>query len=154
MQTLSVNGQTYPVDVDSDTPLLWVLRDIIGLNGTKFGCGMAQCGVCTVHLDGTPVRACVLQIGQIKQGAVITTIEGVDEADPVVRAVQKAWIDLDVVQCGYCQPGQVMAAVGLLKTVPNPTDEQIDSAMSGNMCRCGTYMRIRKAIHQAAGEAA
>ncbi|MFT8718050.1 (2Fe-2S)-binding protein [Acetobacter sp.] len=154
MQTLRVNGQTYPVDVDPDTPLLWVLRDIIGLNGTKFGCGMAQCGVCTVHLDGTPVRSCVLQIGQIKQNAVITTIEGVDEIDPVVRAVQKAWIDLDVVQCGYCQPGQIMAAVGLLKTVPNPTDEQIDSAMSGNMCRCGTYMRIRKAIHQAAGEAA
>ncbi|NHN88934.1 (2Fe-2S)-binding protein [Acetobacter conturbans] len=152
MQTLRVNGQTHTVDVDPDTPLLWVLRDIIGLDGTKFGCGIAQCGVCTVHLDGRPVRACALQVSQIGDGA-ITTIEGLDDADPIVHAVKKAWIDLDVVQCGYCQPGQVMAAVGLLKTVKNPTDDQIDSAMSGNMCRCGTYMRIRKAIHLAAGEA-
>ncbi|MCE0744922.1 (2Fe-2S)-binding protein [Acetobacter sicerae] len=153
MQTVRVNGQTHSIDVDPDTPLLWVLRDILGLNGTKFGCGIAQCGVCTVHLDGHPVRACNLPVGMIGERSV-TTIEGLDSADPIVHAVKKAWTDLDVVQCGYCQPGQVMAAVGLLKTVPNPTDEQIDSAMSGNMCRCGTYMRIRKAIHLAAGETA
>ncbi|MCH4089876.1 (2Fe-2S)-binding protein [Acetobacter sp.] len=153
MQTLRVNGQTHSINVDPDTPLLWVLRDILGLNGTKFGCGIAQCGVCTVHLDGHPVRACSLPVGTIGEQSV-TTIEGVDNADPIVHAVTKAWTDLDVVQCGYCQPGQVMAAIGLLKAVPNPTDEQIDSAMSGNMCRCGTYMRIRKAIHLAAGETA
>lgn len=153
MQTVRVNGQTHSINVDPDTPLLWVLRDLLGLDGTKFGCGIAQCGVCTVHLDGHPVRACNLPVGMIGERSV-TTIEGVDNADPIVHAVKKAWTDLDVVQCGYCQPGQVMAAIGLLKTVPNPTDEQIDSAMSGNMCRCGTYMRIRKAIHLAAGETA
>ncbi|MBV1838631.1 (2Fe-2S)-binding protein [Acetobacter estunensis] len=153
MLTLRVNGQTHTVDVEPDIPLLWVLRDVLGLNGTKFGCGIAQCGVCTVHLDNRPVRACVLLVGEIGNRAV-TTIEALDEADPVVHAVKKAWIDLDVVQCGYCQPGQIMAAVGLIRSTPNPSDEQIDSAMSGNMCRCGTYMRIRKAIHQAAGDVA
>ncbi|KDE20725.1 (2Fe-2S)-binding protein [Acetobacter aceti 1023] len=153
MPTLMINGQPHSVDVDADTPLLWVLRDILGLNAAKFGCGIAQCGACTVYVDGKAVRACNLPVGLVGERA-ITTPEGLDMADPVVRAIKSAWVALDVVQCGYCQPGQVMAAVALLRTTPNPTDEQIDSAMSGNMCRCGTYMRIRAAIHHAAGELA
>lgn len=153
MPTLMINGQPHSVDVDADTPLLWVLRDILGLNAAKFGCGIAQCGACTVYVDGKAVRACNLPVGLVGERA-ITTPEGLDMADPVVRAIKSAWMALDVVQCGYCQPGQIMAAVALLRTTPNPTDEQIDSAMSGNMCRCGTYMRIRAAIHHAAGELA
>ncbi|AKR48564.1 MULTISPECIES: (2Fe-2S)-binding protein [Acetobacter] len=153
MPTLVINGQPHSVDVDADTPLLWVLRDILGLNAAKFGCGIAQCGACTVYVDGKAVRACNLPVGLVGERA-ITTPEGLDMADPVVRAIKSAWVALDVVQCGYCQPGQIMAAVALLRTTPNPTDEQIDSAMSGNMCRCGTYMRIRAAIHHAAGELA
>ena len=153
MPTLMINGQPHSVDVDADTPLLWVLRDILGLNAAKFGCGIAQCGACTVYVDGKAVRACNLPVGLVGERA-ITTPEGLDMADPVVRAIKSAWVALDVVQCGYCQPGQIMAAVALLRTTPNPTDEQIDSAMSGNMCRCGTYMRIRAAIHHAAGELA
>ncbi|ASL39453.1 MULTISPECIES: (2Fe-2S)-binding protein [Acetobacter] len=153
MPTLVINGQPHSVDVDADTPLLWVLRDILGLNAAKFGCGIAQCGACTVYVDGKAVRACNLPVGLVGERA-ITTPEGLDMADPIVRAIKSAWIALDVVQCGYCQPGQVMSAVALLRTTPNPTDEQIDSAMSGNMCRCGTYMRIRAAIHHAAGELA
>lgn len=153
MPTLVINGQPHSVDVDADTPLLWVLRDILGLNAAKFGCGIAQCGACTVYVDGKAVRACKLPVGLVGERA-ITTPEGLDMADPVVRAIKSAWVALDVVQCGYCQPGQIMAAVALLRTTPNPTDEQIDSAMSGNMCRCGTYMRIRAAIHHAAGELA
>lgn len=153
MPTLMINGQPHSVDVDADTPLLWVLRDILGLNAAKFGCGIAQCGACTVYVDGKAVRACNLPVGLVGERA-ITTPEGLDMADPIVRAIKSAWVELDVVQCGYCQPGQVMAAVALLRTIPNPTDEQIDSAMSGNMCRCGTYMRIRAAIHHAAGELA
>ncbi|GAB30070.1 (2Fe-2S)-binding protein [Acetobacter pasteurianus] len=153
MPTLMINGQPHSVDVDADTPLLWVLRDILGLNAAKFGCGIAQCGACTVYVDGKAVRACNLPVGLVGERA-ITTPEGLDMADPIVRAIKSAWVELDVVQCGYCQPGQVMAAVALLRTTPNPTDEQIDSAMSGNMCRCGTYMRIRAAIHHAAGELA
>ncbi|AOW47012.1 (2Fe-2S)-binding protein [Acetobacter ascendens] len=153
MPTLVINGQPHSVDVDADTPLLWVLRDILGLNAAKFGCGIAQCGACTVYVDGKAVRACNLPVGLVGERA-ITTPEGLDMADPIVQAIKSAWVELDVVQCGYCQPGQVMTAVALLRTTPNPTDEQIDSAMSGNMCRCGTYMRIRAAIHQAAGELA
>ncbi|GCD74135.1 membrane-bound aldehyde dehydrogenase small subunit [Acetobacter pasteurianus NBRC 3299] len=153
MPTLVINGQPHSVDVDADTPLLWVLRDILGLNAAKFGCGIAQCGACTVYVDGKAVRACNLPVGLVGERA-ITTPEGLDMADPIVQAIKSAWVELDVVQCGYCQPGQVMAAVALLRTTPNPTDEQIDSAMSGNMCRCGTYMRIRAAIHHAAGELA
>ena len=153
MPTLVINGQPHSVDVDADTPLLWVLRDILGLNAAKFGCGIAQCGACTVYVDGKAVRACNLPVGLVGKRA-ITTPEGLDMADPVVRAIKSAWVALDVVQCGYCQPGQIMAAVALLRTTPNPTDEQIDSAMTGNMCRCGTYMRIRAAIHHAAGELA
>ena len=153
MPTLVINGQPHSVDVDADTPLLWVLRDILGLNAAKFGCGIAQCGACTVYVDGKAVRACNLPVGLVGERA-ITTPEGLDMADPIVRAIKSAWVALDVVQCGYCQPGQIMAAVALLRTTPNPTDEQIDSAMSGNMCRCGTYMRIRAAIHHAAGELA
>ncbi len=153
MPSLMINGQPHSVDVDADTPLLWVLRDILGLNAAKFGCGIAQCGACTVYVDGKAVRACNLPVGLVGERA-ITTPEGLDMADPIVRAIKSAWVELDVVQCGYCQPGQVMAAVALLRTTPNPTDEQIDSAMSGNMCRCGTYMRIRAAIHHAAGELA
>ncbi len=153
MPTLMINGQPHSVDVDADTPLLWVLRDILGLNAAKFGCGIAQCGACTVYVDGKAVRACNLPVGLVGERA-ITTPEGLDMEDPIVRAIKSAWVELDVVQCGYCQPGQVMAAVALLRTTPKPTDEQIDSAMSGNMCRCGTYMRIRAAIHHAAGELA
>ncbi|MEM7668408.1 MAG: (2Fe-2S)-binding protein [Pseudomonadota bacterium] len=144
---LKVNGQTLSVDAPADTPLLWVLRDEIGLKGTKFGCGVAFCGACTVHLNGEPTRSCVLPIDAIGD-AEITTIEGA--SGQAVDAVQTAWRELDVVQCGYCQSGQIMSAAGLLSEIPNPTDDDIDTAMSGNACRCATYVRIRAAIHRAA----
>ncbi len=144
---LIVNGTEHSVDAAPDMPLLWVLRDLLQLTGTKFGCGMAQCGACTVHLDGTPMRACVTPVS-LADGKKITTIEGLssDGSHPV----QRAWADLDVVQCGYCQSGQIMAAAALLATNAAPTDADIDAAMSGNICRCGTYPRIRAAVHQAA----
>jgi isoquinoline 1-oxidoreductase subunit alpha len=148
MLSLSVNGQSHAVDVPEDMPLLWVLRDVIGLTGTKFGCGIAQCGACTVHLDGQPVRSCVLPVGNIGNRA-ITTIEAVGNT-PSGQKIQQAWLDVDVVQCGYCQSGQIMAASALLQRTPNPSDADIDAAMSGNICRCGTYVRIRAAIKQAA----
>lgn len=148
MLSLSVNGESHSVDVPADMPLLWVLRDVIGLTGTKFGCGIAQCGACTVHLDGQPVRSCVLPVGSIGNKA-ITTIEAIGNT-PSGLKIQQAWLDVDVVQCGYCQSGQIMSAAALLKRSPNPSDADIDAAMSGNICRCGTYVRIRAAIKQAA----
>ena len=144
---LTVNGKKYNVDADSDTPLLWVIRDYVGLKGTKFGCGMALCGACTVHLDGQPIRSCSTPISILKSSNKITTIEGISvNTDHVV---QKAWIEAQVPQCGYCQSGQIMSAVALLKEKSTPTDEDINTAMSGNICRCGTYPRIRQAIHRA-----
>ena len=149
MATLLINGKTHNVDVDSSTPLLWVIREHLRMTGTKFGCGVAQCGACTVHLDGEPVRSCVLPVSAVGSKR-ITTIEGLG-ADATHR-VQKAWIAEDVPQCGYCQSGQVMAAAALLAKTPQPTDADIDAAMT-NICRCGTYQRIRAAIHRAAREA-
>jgi isoquinoline 1-oxidoreductase subunit alpha len=149
--TLKVNETTHTVDVDDDTPLLWVLRDVLGMTGTKFGCGMALCGACTVHIDGAATRSCVTPISVVS-GKSVTTIEGLGTTRQG-QAVQKAWVELDVVQCGYCQSGQLMSAAALLTNNPRPTDADIDSAMSGNVCRCGTYQRIRKAIHQAAASA-
>jgi len=143
---LDINGKPHDVDVPADMPLLWVLRDVIGLTGTKFGCGMAQCGACTVHVDGTAIRSCTTPASALA-GKKITTIEGLS-AD-ANHAVQRAWIETDVVQCGYCQSGQVMAAAALLARNPKPTDAEIDAAMSGNICRCGTYQRIRGAVHRA-----
>ena len=151
MATLSVNGTSHTVDADPDTPLLWVLRDDLKLTGTKYGCGIAQCGACTVHIDGKPRRACVTPISEVANKRV-TTIEGLSGAQ--AAAVRKAWVALDVPQCGYCQSGQVMTAVALLRAIPRPTDAQIDAAMAGNVCRCATYVRIRAAIHQAAGSSA
>jgi isoquinoline 1-oxidoreductase alpha subunit len=148
MLSLQVNGESHAVDVPPDMPLLWVLRDVIGLMGTKFGCGIAQCGACTVHLDGQAVRSCVLPVGSIGNKAV-TTIETVGQT-PSGQKIQQAWLDVDVVQCGYCQSGQIMSATALLARTPDPTDADIDAAMSGNICRCGTYVRIRAAIKQAA----
>ena len=148
MTTLNVNGQTHTVDASPDMPLLWVLRDLIGLTGTKFGCGIAQCGACTVHLDGVVARSCVLPVAAIGDRK-ITTIEAVG-GTPAGKKVQQAWRQLDVVQCGYCQSGQVMSAASLLASNPNPTDADIHAAMAGNICRCGTYNRIRAAIRQAA----
>jgi len=147
--TIKVNGKSRTVDVDGDTPLLWVLRDTLDLKGAKFGCGVSQCGACTVHLDGNPTRACVTPISAVG-GASITTIEAM-QADPVGQKVQAAWTELDVPQCGYCQAGQIMAATALLHRTPQPTDADIDQAMSGNLCRCATYTRIRAAIKKAAG---
>ena len=147
MTSFSVNGKAVTVDVDPDTPLLWVLRDELKLTGTKFGCGIAQCGACTVHLDGLPRRSCVTPISSI-EGGKVTTIEGI--AGKEVDAVIRAWVALDVPQCGYCQSGQVMSAVALLAEIPKPSDAQIDAAMTGNVCRCATYVRIRAAIHRAA----
>ncbi len=146
--TLTVNNQIHEVDVPPDTPLLWVLRDTLGLTGTKFGCGMALCGACTVHMNGVPVRSCVTPISAV-MNARITTIEGLSEGG-MLHPVQQAWIEVDVPQCGYCQAGQIMTAVALLARNPSPTDEDIDAAMAGNLCRCGTYQQIRKAIHRAA----
>ena len=147
--SIKINETVHKVDVDDDTPLLWVLRDVLGLTGTKFGCGLALCGACTVHVDGVPRRSCITPVGSVSNGAV-TTIEAVS-ATPEGKALQQAWLDLDVVQCGYCQSGQIMSAAALLKSTPKPTNDDIDAAMSGNVCRCGTYQRIRAAIHRAAG---
>lgn len=144
---LVVNGQPHEVDAPADMPLLWVLRDLVGLTGTKFGCGMAQCGACTVHLDGAPIRSCVTP-AVAAEGKSITTIEGLSKDG--THPVQLAWREADVVQCGYCQSGQIMAAVALLKSNPKPSDADIDTALSGNLCRCGTYQRIRLAVHRAA----
>jgi isoquinoline 1-oxidoreductase alpha subunit len=148
MFVLHVNGEQRAVDVPADMPLLWVLRDIVGLTGTKFGCGIAQCGACTVHVDGKAVRSCVLPVSAIGDKAV-TTIEAVGKT-PSGQKIQQAWLDVDVVQCGYCQSGQIMSAAALLARTPNPSDGDIDAAMSGNICRCATYVRIRAAIKQAA----
>jgi len=147
--TITVNGAQRTVDVDAETPLLWVLRDELGLKGTKFGCGMSFCGACTVHLNGKPTRSCITPISSVGDAA-ITTIEGIDTSE-VGRRVKAAWLALDVMQCGYCQSGQVLAATALLTRNPRPTDTDIDQAMSGNLCRCATYTRIRAAIKQAAG---
>jgi len=149
--TINVNGTSHSVDVDGDTPLLWVLRDVLGMTGTKFGCGMALCGACTVHIDGNPVRSCLLRIGTVGS-RVVTTIEGVGATGAGAK-VQKAWLDHEVIQCGYCQSGQIMSAAALLAKNPHPDDNDIDAAMAGNICRCGTYVRIREAIKSAAGEA-
>ena len=146
--TLNVNGKSFTVDVPGDTPLLWTLRDVLGMTGTKFGCGMALCGACTFHLDGAPTRACITPISATV-GKKITTIEAIGD-DGVGKRVQAAWLELGVPQCGYCQSGQIMAATALLKQKPRPSDDDIDAAMSGNICRCGTYPRIRAAIKQAA----
>ncbi|THD77145.1 MAG: (2Fe-2S)-binding protein [Phenylobacterium sp.] len=148
---LNVNGKVLTADVDDDTPLLWTLRDTLGITGPKFGCGVAQCGACTVHIDGAPMRSCSVPVSAIPAGAKIVTIEGM-AADPVGRKVQAAWSELDVAQCGYCQPGQIMSATALLKAKPRPSDADIDAAMSGNICRCATYNRIRAAIKQASGQ--
>ena len=148
MITLNVNGEDHAIDVTDDTPILWALRDVIGMTGTKFGCGKALCGACTIHLDGTPTRSCITPVS-MAAGKKITTIEAIG-ATEAGRKIQQAWIDLDVVQCGYCQSGQVMSATALLATNPQPSDADIDAAMAGNICRCGTYPRIRAAIKQAA----
>ena len=145
---LMVNGNDYAVDVDDDIPLLWVLRDTIGLTGTKFGCGIAMCGACTVHVDGMPTRSCVMPVAEAV-GKTVTTIEAIGDTAEGAR-IQKAWLDIDVVQCGYCQSGQIMSATALLAANPSPTDDDIDAVMAGNICRCGTYPRIRAAIKQAA----
>jgi isoquinoline 1-oxidoreductase alpha subunit len=144
---IKVNGILHEVDAPADMPLLWVLRDVLGLTGTKYGCGIAQCGACTVHLDGEAVRSCAVELSDVKERSV-TTIEGLGAGR--LHPVQQAWIEADVVQCGYCQPGQIMAAAALLKSKPKPSDADIDLALSG-ICRCGTYQRIRQAVHQAAG---
>jgi isoquinoline 1-oxidoreductase subunit alpha len=146
--SIKINGKIHSVDVDDDTPLLWVLRDVLGMTGTKFGCGMALCGACTVHIDGVAARSCVTTVDSL-QGSEVTTIEAVGATAGGAK-VQKAWLDREVVQCGYCQSGQIMSAAALLASNPKPTDADIDSAMSGNICRCGTYGRIRDAIKQAA----
>ena len=145
--TIKVNGAAHTVDVDGDTALLWILRDVLGMTGTKFGCGVAQCGACTVFMDGRPLRSCSIPVSALDK-AEITTIEAVTGRE--AGAVQKAWIAHEVPQCGYCQSGQVMSAIALLKEIKNPTDHEIDLAMNGNICRCGTYLRIRAAIHDAA----
>jgi isoquinoline 1-oxidoreductase subunit alpha len=146
--TLSVNGKSFTVDVPGDTPLLWTLRDVLGMTGTKFGCGMALCGACTVHLDGAPIRACVTPISATL-GKKITTIEAIGD-DSIGKRVQAAWLELGVPQCGYCQSGQIMTAIALLRQNTRPSDDDVDAAMSGNICRCGTYLRIRAAIKRAA----
>ena len=148
MITLNVNGADHVVDAPADMPLLWAIRDLVGLSGTKFGCGIAQCGACTVHLDGEPVRSCVIPVSAVRERAV-TTIEAVGET-PVGKTVQEAWLAVEVVQCGYCQSGQIMSAAALLARNPAPDDAAIDAAMAGNICRCGTYPRIRAAIKRAA----
>ena len=150
MVSLTVNGKPRQIDVSPDTPLLWVLREKLGLTGTKYGCGMALCGACTVHVDGQAVRSCITPISAVASKKIVT-IEAVG-ADPVGKALQAAWVDKGVPQCGYCQPGQIMSAAALLKRKQKPTDAEIDEAMSGNICRCGTYTRIRAAIKQAAGQ--
>lgn len=148
MYTISVNNQTYDVDEDGETPLLWVLRDILKMTGTKYGCGIAQCGACTIHVDDQPMRSCTLPL-EVASSHRITTIEAVEGKE--VEAVRAAWVARDVPQCGFCQSGQIMSAVALLRSIPSPSDSDIDTAMSGNICRCATYNRIRAAIHEAAG---
>ena len=147
MLTISIDGKTRDVDVDPEMPLLWVIRDVLGMTGTKFGCGIAQCGACTIHVDGTPVRACQTAVGDVGKSE-ITTIQGV--SGKVAKTVQGVWAEMDVPQCGYCQSGQVMSAVALLTANKKPSDAEIDDAMSGNLCRCATYHRIRAAIHESA----
>jgi len=149
---LNVNGKGYAVDIDGNMPLLWALRDILGLKGTKLGCGVSQCGACTVHLDGVAARSCSVDVG-VACLSKITTIEGLSYDGGELHPCQKAWVDLGVPQCGFCQPGQIMTAAALLAANPHPNDEQIDAAMRGNICRCGTYPRIRQAINKAAGDA-
>lgn len=144
MTSLRINGAVHEIDADPDMPLLWAIRDLVGLTGTKFGCGLAQCGACTVHLDGTPIRSCQTPVGDVGDSE-ITTIEG--KSGPAADAVRAAWTALDVPQCGYCQSGQIMSAIALLEETRRPTDDDIDAAMSGNLCRCATYARIRVAIH-------
>ena len=151
MARLTINGQTHEVDVAPDTPLLWAIRENVGLTGTKYGCGIAQCGACTVHVDGEPLRSCSAPVSAVA-GKRVTTIEGLSSR--TAKAVQKAWVDLDVVQCGYCQSGQIMSATALLEKIPKPSDTDIDHAMAGNLCRCATYHRIRAAIHAAAAAVA
>jgi isoquinoline 1-oxidoreductase subunit alpha len=151
MPTLLINGKEQQLDVPNDMPLLWVLRDVVGLTGTKFGCGVALCGACTVHLDGRPIRSCITPLANVV-GKKITTIEAIGETETGAK-IQRAWLNIEVVQCGYCQPGQIMSAAALLENNPNPNDADIDAAMSGNICRCGTYLRIRAAIKQAAQSA-
>src|SRR3974377_2332657 len=146
--TIKVNGTAHDVDVDGDIPLLWVLRDVLGMMGTKFGCGKALCGACTVHMNGSPIRSCTTPIESVGDSA-ITTIEAIGET-PAGQRIQKAWLDLEVIQCGYCQSGQIMSASALLASNPHPTDNDIDAAMSGNICRCGTYVRIQEEINTAA----
>jgi isoquinoline 1-oxidoreductase subunit alpha len=145
---VKINGVDHTVDVDGDTPLLWVIRDVLGMTGTKFGCGRALCGACTVHIDGSPIRSCAVPIERVGDAS-ITTIEAIGET-PIGRSVQQAWLEHEVVQCGYCQSGQIMSAAALLASNPSPNDEDISLAMSGNICRCGTYLRIRDAIKSAA----
>jgi len=152
MVRVTVNGKAHDVDVPPDMPMLWVLRDVIGLTGTKFGCGIAACGACTIHLDGQPIRSCVTPVSAIA-GRSITTIEAIGQT-PAGQKIQEAWIALDVPQCGYCQSGQIMSATALIASKPNPTDADIDAAMAGNICRCGTYVRIRAGIKRAAGQTA
>ena len=151
MPNLTINGQSYFADAPPDTPLLWVIREDLRLTGTKYGCGIAQCGACTVLIDGNPVRSCLLPVGAVSSRAV-TTIEGIGTTEAGAK-VQKAWLDLEVIQCGYCQSGQIMSAAALLAKNPHPDDADINAAMAGNICRCGTYVRIRQAIKSAAGEA-
>jgi isoquinoline 1-oxidoreductase subunit alpha len=151
MAMLQINGQEHELDVPGDMPLLWALRDVVGLTGTKFGCGVALCGACTVHLDGRPIRSCITPVASVV-GKSITTIEAVGET-PSGKKIQEAWLGIEVVQCGYCQSGQIMSAAALIESNPNPTDAEIDAAMSGNICRCGTYPRIRAAIKHASQSA-
>ena len=151
MPTLTINGQEQQLDVPDDMPLLWALRDVVGLTGTKFGCGIALCGACTVHLDGRPIRSCITPIANVV-GKKITTVEAIGETESGAK-IQRAWLNVEVVQCGYCQSGQIMSAAALLASNPNPNDAEIDAAMSGNICRCGTYPRIRAAIKQASQSA-
>ena len=151
MALLQINGQEHDLDVPDDMPLLWALRDVVGLTGTKFGCGVALCGACTVHLDGRPIRSCITPIASAV-GKSVTTIEAIGDT-PSGKKIQEAWLDIEVVQCGYCQSGQIMSAAALIESNPNPTDAEIDAAMSGNICRCGTYPRIRAAIKHASQSA-
>jgi isoquinoline 1-oxidoreductase alpha subunit len=151
MAILRINGQEHELDVPDDMPLLWALRDVVGLTGTKFGCGVALCGACTVHLDGRPIRSCITPVASVV-GKSVTTIEAIGET-PSGKKIQEAWLGIEVVQCGYCQSGQIMSAAALIENNPNPTDAEIDAAMSGNICRCGTYPRIRAAIKQASQSA-
>ena len=150
MHSISLNGKTYQLDAPDDMPLLWAIRDVLGFTGTKFGCGLGQCGACTMHLDGEPIRSCITPISDAK-GKKITTVEGIGD-DAVGEKVQEAWIEEGVPQCGYCQSGQVMSATALLKSNPSPSDEDIEGAMTGNICRCGTYNRIKTAIHSASSK--